>query len=339
MSALDAPRPPTPGRPLNPSRDEQNEQPREGERSAGDAANEHVRLRIALTVVGLELHTGDSIATRTGVRTMGKMLPADAQTMQRHLDQWQLRPDGQPTHGDHSIVQPVLTSEGARAVLKIVCPNAESEHEHLVLRRWGGNGAVRLLRADPHHRTLLLERLRRETLDTLPDVDACEIVASLYRRLHVPAMPQLRTLTSQLAQWRSDFETLPRSASIPRRLVEQAIGLSEELIDEPATTVLHGNLHYETVLAADREPWLAIAPKPMNGDPHYELAPMLWNRWDELAGSIRDGVRRRFYSQVDASGFDEERARAWVVVRVVREATRDPANLTTYVAIAKAVQD
>ena len=141
--ALDAPRPPTPGRPLNPSRDEQNEQLREGERSAGDAANEHVRLRIALTVVGLELHTGDSIATRTGVRTMGKMLRADDQTMQRHLDQWQLRPDGQPTHGDHSIVQPVLTSEGARAVLKIVCPNAESEHEHLVLRRWGGNGAVR----------------------------------------------------------------------------------------------------------------------------------------------------------------------------------------------------
>ena len=267
------------------------------------------------------------------------MLPADAQTTQRHLDQWELRPAGRPTDGTRSIVLPVLTSEGARAVLKIGRPDSESEHEHLVLRRWGGNGAVRLLRADPRHRAFLLERLRRETLGTLPDVDACEIIAGLYRRLHVPAMPQLRTLTSQLAQWRSDFETLPRSAAIPHRLVEQAIGLGEDLIGEPATTVLHGNLHYGTVLAADRAPWLAIAPKPMNGDPHYELAPMLWNRWDELAGNIRDGVRRRFYSLVDASGLDEERARAWVVVRVVREATRDPANVTTYVAIAKAVQD
>ena len=100
-------------------------------------------------------------------------------------------------------------------------------------------------------------------------------------------------------------------------------------------------------LAADREPWLAIAPTPMNGDPHYELAPMLWNRWDELTGHIRDGVQRRFYALVDAAGFDEERARAWVVVRVVREATRELTNdphadatrLTKYVALAKAVQE
>jgi streptomycin 6-kinase len=66
---------------------------------------------------------------------------------------------------------------------------------------------------------------------------------------------------------------------------------------------------------------------------------MLWNRWDELSGQIRDGVRRRFYTLVDAAGFDEDRARAWIVVRVVREATRDPARLTKYVALAKAVQD
>src|SRR6185312_5890231 len=90
------------------------------------------------------------------------------------------------------------------------------------------------------------------------------------------------------------------------------------------------------VLAADREPWLAIAPRPMNGDPHYEVAPMLWHRWNELTGNIRDGVRRRFYTLVDAANLDEERARAWVIVLVVRYAIRDPANLTKYVALAKA---
>ena len=96
------------------------------------------------------------------------------------------------------------------------------------------------------------------------------------------------------------------------------------------------------MLAADREPWLAIAPRPMNGDPHYELAPMLWNRWDELSGQIRGGVQRRFHALVDAAAFDEERARAWVIVRVIQEATRELANptlLTKYVALAKAVQD
>ena len=64
-------------------------------------------------------------------------------------------------------------------------------------------------------------------------------------------------------------------------------------------------------------PWLVIDPKPMSGDPHYEPAPMLWNRFDEYAGDVRDGVRRRFHTLVDAAGLDEDRARDWVVVRMV----------------------
>lgn len=74
---------------------------------------------------------------------------------------------------------------------------------------------------------------------------------------------------------------------------------------------------------------------------------MLWNRWDELAGDVRDGVRRRFHAIVDAAGFDEDRARAWIVVRMVHNAVwelqqathPDPRWLTVCVAVAKAVQD
>ncbi len=256
-----------------------------------------------------------------------------------YLDQWQLRPVGPPIHGDGSSVMPVLTAEGVPALLKIGRADSDAEHEHLVLRRWSGRGAVRLLRADPHHRALLLERLPGETLGGLTDVDACAVIAGLYRSLHVLAMPQLRTLRAELDQWRRDFSELPRNAAIPHRLVEQAIGVIGELGDEPQTVVLHGNLHYASVLAAEREPWLAISPKPVNGDPHFEVAPMLWSRWDDLAGDVRDGVRRRFYTLVDAAGFDEERARAWVIVRVVRAAMRDPGGLTRYVAVAKAVLD
>jgi streptomycin 6-kinase len=266
-----------------------------------------------------------------------------------HLEQWNLRPDGSATHGSGSLILPVRTSDGACAVLKIDFPDEESEHEHLVLRRWGGDGAVRLLRADPHHRVVLLERLRPEPLDALWDVEACELVAELYRRLHVPAMPQLRSLTSHVEGWTRDFEALPRSAAIPHRLVEQAVALGRDLVAEPARddVVLHGDLHYGNVLAADREPWLAIAPRPLNGDPHYELAPMLWHRWDELSGRIRDGVRNRLSTLVDVAGLDEDRARAWVIVRVVHESTRaltggpgsDASTLSKYVALAKAIQD
>jgi streptomycin 6-kinase len=272
--------------------------------------------------------------------------PPDIHAM---VEQWELRPDGPTTHGSGALLLPVRTADGAPAVLKINFPDAESEHAHLVLRRWAGTGAVRLLRADPHHRAVLLERLRPQHLDTLADAEACEVIAELQRRIQVPALPQLRSLTSYVVQWVHEFEALPRSAPIPRRLVEQAVALSRDLVADPACAgvVLHGDLHYGNVLAADREPWLAIAPRPLNGDPHFELAPMLWHRWDDFAGHIREGVRDRFYTLVDAAALDEQRARAWAVVRVIHEATRalrtgsqsDASTLTKFVTLAKALQD
>ncbi len=265
------------------------------------------------------------------------------------VQRWELRQDGAVIRGSAADVLPVRTVDGVLAVLKLGVPRPEGEHEHLVLRQWGGAGAVRLLRADPYRRALLLERAYPQSLGSRSDIDACEVVAGLYQRLHVPAMPQLPSVTAQLVVWTQDFEALSRNAPIPHRLVEQAITLSRDLMTDVAGSdvVLHGNLHYGNVLAAEREPWLAISPTPHNGDPHYELAPMLLHRWDELSSGIRDGVRARFYTLVDAAGLDEDRARAWAVVRVVHEATReltrgrdaDTATLTKYVALAKAVQD
>jgi streptomycin 6-kinase len=273
------------------------------------------------------------------------------------VEQWELAPDGEPRHGFCSVVVPVRTAGGAPAVVKVSFDgDDESEHEHLALQHWGGRGAVRLLRADPHRRALLLERLHPEDLTDLWDVEACEVVAGLYPRLHQPAPPQLRTVTSYVERWAAALAEMPRNAPIPRRLVEQALSLAKDLVVDPASTghLIHGDLHYENVLAADREPWLVIDPKAMSGDPHYEPAPMLWNRVDELAGDLRDGLRRRFHTLVDVGGLDEDRARDWVVVRMVlnahwsvEDAQRadrplDAAErgwITTCISIAKAVQD
>ena len=172
---------------------------------------------------------------------------------------------------------------------------------------------MRLLRADPRHRVVLVERARGASLESLPDGRACEIVAGLLSRLHVPALPQLASLSELVGKWTTEFGELPRSAPLPRRLVEQAITLGTDLVTGPADAdrVLHGDLHYDKVLAGEREPWLVVAPRPINGDPHYELAPMLLHRWNELTGNVRDGVRFRFHTLVDGAGLDEERARAW----------------------------
>ncbi|MCV7424305.1 aminoglycoside resistance protein [Mycobacterium yunnanensis] len=266
--------------------------------------------------------------------------------VRRQLDEWDLTPDGPPIQGSTSVVTDVRTPDGIPAVLKIAGADG-SEQEHLALRRWNGVGAVRLLRADPHRRALLLERAGSQNLDLLWDVEACEVVADSYRRLHVPPLPQLRSLTTEVERWVEEFERLPRSAPVPRRLVEQAVSAGRDLSSHHDHTVLlHGDLHYRKMLSGEREPWLVIGPKPVNGDPHAEIAPMLWHRWDELEGNVRAGVRTRFYALVDAAGLDEARARAWTTIRVVHRAVRTLAGaaanseaLTKYVAIAKAVQD
>ncbi|WP_107772448.1 aminoglycoside phosphotransferase family protein [Nocardioides sediminis] len=275
------------------------------------------------------------------------------------VEEWQLTLDGPPMHGYCSLAQPVRTTGGRPAVLKVSFDgDDESLHEGLALQRWHGDGAVLLLRADPHRRALLLERLHTEDLGDLCDVEACEVVAGLYRRLHVPALPQLRTVTSYVERWTAALARMPRNAPVPRRLVEQALALARDLVADESSSgvIVHGDLHYANVLAADREPWLAIDPKPMDGDPHYEPAPLLWNRWDELAvgQSVREGLRRRFHTVVDAAGLDEHRARDWVVVRMVlnahwsvQDAERAGRDLdagerewiTRCIAIAKAVQD
>ena len=273
------------------------------------------------------------------------------------LGEWELTADGEPTHGYAALVLPVRTSSGRPAALKVGWPHEEAEHEHLALQHWHGRGAVQLLRADPRRYALLLERLHREDLGDLWDVEACEVVGALYARLHVPAVPQLRTLTSYAEQWAAELVDLPRDAPLPRRLVEQAAALGRDLSRDEASTgrMIHTDLHYANVLAGDREPWLAIDPKPLDGDPHYEIAPMLWNRWDELVDaprSLRDGIRLRFHTLVDVAGFDERRARDWVVVRMMVNALwrlQDPPGagrqlpdddyLTRCIAIVKAVQD
>lgn len=271
-------------------------------------------------------------------------LPALAEGL---LDEWELTLDGLLMHGFCALVAPVRTPAGRPAVLKLTFTgDVESEHEHLALQHWNGHGAVRLLRADPHRRAMLLERLSTEDLTDRWDIEACEIVAGLYSQIHIPALPQLRSLTSYVETWASELSELPRNAPIPRRLVEQALSLARDFVADDASTgvMIHGDLHYRNVLAADRQPWLVIDPKPMNGDPHYELAPMLWNRFEELAGDVRRGVRRRFHALVDTAGFDEGRARDWVIVREVLNATwgldeQGSDWLTACIAIAKAVQE
>lgn len=266
------------------------------------------------------------------------------------LDDWDLVPTGPALAGTASLVLPVAGRSRATepAVLKLAFPDAGSAHEHLALRRWGGRGAVRLLRADPGRSALLLERLGPTDLADAWDVEACEAVGGLYGALHLPATPQLRPLTDVVGRWTADLQRDARRVPLPRRLVDQALGLARDLVADPASTgrIVHADLHFATVRHAGDRGWVAIDPRPVSGDPHFEPEPMLRHRFADYGAvpgdSVREGIRRRFHTLVDTAGLDEHRARDWVVVRSVLEAHRgadDRDHVTRCLTIAKAVQD
>lgn len=274
------------------------------------------------------------------------------------LDEWELQQVAASLHGFCSLVLPVVTRDGVGAALKITFDgDDESEHEGLALQTWGGRGAVRLIRADPHRRALLLDWLSDRSLADEWDVTACEVVGGLYARLHVAAPARLRPLASYVDRWLAALASLPRDAPVPRRHVEQALSLGRDLLVDDPGRLVHGDLHFDNVLADAAGEWVTIDPKPMSGDPHYEPAPMLWNRWDDLAadpGGIREAVRRRFHTLVDVGGLDEDRARDWVVVRMVLNAhwtiedagragralvADERAWITRCLTLVKAVQD
>jgi len=302
------------------------------------------------------VHVPPGLATRAGHdESWGTWVAGLPRMAAALLDEWGLEPDGQSAHGECALIVPVRTSEHHPAVLKVSWPHWEAETEHIALQRWHGDGAVALLRADPHRFALLLERLGPADLTTVELDEATAVIAQRYRRLHVVAPPQVRALSACVREWSARLVGLPRDAPVPRRFVEQAAALGRTLADDDGTdgTLIHTDLHYGNVLAGEREPWLVIDPKPLSGDPHYEVGPLLWNRWDEAVatGDVRRAVRRRLDLVTEVAGLDPDRARDWAIVRTMSTAlweieeavagltARSEQLLAVSVAVVKAVQD
>ncbi len=262
---------------------------------------------------------------------------------------WGLEVTGPAMTGWTAIVLPVIRA-GQDYALKVVWPHLDAAGEPLALRLWAGNGAVRLIAADPGRGALLLERLDPSRTLADPGIDtdtACEVIGALLARLHVPAPPNLRTLADVMAD-RLDGEHGLAGAGgrLPRRAVDRALGLARALLGETSATatLTHMDLHFENVLAGSREPWLAIDPKPLAGHPGAELQPVMRNRAQELGtgSAFRWSVRRRLEIVCDAAGIDEESARHWTIVLstveanwAAREGTADAVSL--HLALAKAL--
>ena len=230
--------------------------------------------------------------------------------------QWRLQvEDGVAGRGYHGVVVPVRRGD-ERCVLKLTWPAERTVEEARALAAWRGQGAVLLLEADTEAGALLLERLdATRTLERMDLRAAAQVAGSLLRRLAIPAPKGVRPLRAVAGD--IGLSLPGRQARLGRPVPEGwlaiAGGLAHELGASAGDRLVHADLHYGNVLAGHREPWLAIDPKPVAGDPEHAVPELLWTRVDELEDAA---AIRRLLAVLAASGeLDGEKARGWAIVR------------------------
>jgi streptomycin 6-kinase len=290
-----------------------------GERLAGRAAP--AGLALPRNLVDAVRREGDE--RRAWLASLPALIP-------ELEERWSLRVDEpfQPG-GQTAWVAPARSETHGEVVLKLAWRHREAEHEAEALRAWCGNGAVVLHASELLAGTsaLLLERCRPgSTLASRPEPQQDTTIGALLPRLwhEPPAGHPFRPLQQMCDEWADEFEheSAGRSMSLDPGLAREGITLFRAL---PATAdrnvVLCTDLHAENVLAARREPWLAIDPKPYVGDPTYDALQHLLN----CDGRLHADPRALVWRMADLLALDAERLLLWLFARCVQESLDWPA--------------
>lgn len=130
------------------------------------------------------------------------------------------------------------------------------------------------------------------------------------------------TLTAMCTRWAAAFrEDHARAAAagepvLGADLVEEGLAAYLALpVSAPDARLLVTDLHAANVLAAQREPWLVIDPKPFVGDPAYDVTQHLMNCEERLLADPV-GLCARMAALCD---LDTERVVRWLFARSVVE--------------------
>lgn len=221
----------------------------------------------------------------------------------------------------------VRTAEGDAAVLKLGPPGVvDVARQVTALQHYDGEGAVRLRAQDLARGAMLLERADpgspASALVPQRDLIATAAIITVIRRLHRPVMGDI-ALPELPARDRASFvehlARYPGDTPIPRRLVTRALGLLDDLCASAGgRVVLHGDLHHDNVLRAARDPWLAIDPHGVVGDPGAEVGALLYNPDpDNRDPALVALVPSRIEQLADGLGLAVDRVVAWGFVQSV----------------------
>ncbi|MBZ0301324.1 MAG: phosphotransferase [Anaerolineae bacterium] len=244
------------------------------------------------------------------------------ETLNHYLAAWNLvdpRPLAE-TATSHLFI--VRTVDDEAAVLKLLTPLGVKDEHHgaAALRRFDGQGAVRLLQWDAGAH--LLDYVEGDDLTVLVrqggDAQATRIIAGVLNHLH-----RVRPETSpdDLVPLRRWFRMLFWQAEADqqrgvRSLYTQAAPLADRLLNDPREVcVLHGDIHHENIRHHARRGWLAFDPKGLYGERTFDAANALCNPVD-MPELVENEARLLRNADILAGemGLDGDRLLAFVLV-------------------------
>jgi streptomycin 6-kinase len=231
---------------------------------------------------------------------------------------------------------PVTQSDRTAAVLKLQFPHAESEHEAEALRRWNGQGAVRLLAYEPKYHALLMEKCDPgDPLSGIPPGEALETLIEILPRLWVAADEPFVSLREESRKWADQLPSSWERAGRPfeRDLLDSALQAIHSLrVSQGPQVLVNQDLHGDNVLRAKRERWLVIDPKPLVGEREFSIAPIV--RSYEFGHSQKAAVDR-LDRLTKALGLDRERARLWALAQTLAWSFESERALDRHVEAAR----
>jgi streptomycin 6-kinase len=195
---------------------------------------------------------------------------------------------------------------GPDAVLKVVpVEDDEADHEADALALLNGDGAARLLRHDRARRAILIERARPgDDASRLSDDEAMRIAIVAAKRFWRPAERDrpFRWIGDHVPRWLDNAGD--------HYLVRQAKEIYASM--HPAdTTLIHGDFHHHNLLRHG-DGWVVIDPKPMVGEPEFDVPTLMWNPIGHTP--TKESIERWIEGFAQA-GLDASQIRRWAIVR------------------------
>jgi streptomycin 6-kinase len=228
------------------------------------------------------------------------------QTLEEICVKWNLTLEDFFPNLSFNFVAKCFDNKGEKYVLKVGVPDEDSPllTEKRTLEAFDGKGVVKVLRYDEKLCAMLLERaVEGKTLSETCGEDyakAVEIAIEVLKKL--PRNPPDKTQFINLETWIDGLNRAFKAGFAPEK-VSKAQEFFAALIEPfERKILLHGDVHFDNILSARREPFLLIDPKGLIGEIGYEIAVFL----NDLAGWTEHLANRKMILETAVKRFSVE---------------------------------